>query len=140
MSNSATYGDQLQTKEGLKATSEVLAGKRLIGIYFSAHWCPPCRSFTPVLAKAYNDIKAADPNALEIIFVSSDSSKKDFEEYYGSMPWTACLFDFDGKEALGDKHSVRGIPYLVIGKCRLETNVYLRIILRSLSFEKIHMA
>ena len=28
-----------------------------IGLYFSAHWCPPCRGFTPVLADTYNKIK-----------------------------------------------------------------------------------
>lgn len=25
--------------------------------YFSAHWCPPCRGFTPTLSKAYTALK-----------------------------------------------------------------------------------
>merc|ERR1719253_707593 len=33
-------------------TQQVLGGKT-IGLYFSAHWFPPCRGFTPQLAKAY---------------------------------------------------------------------------------------
>ena len=34
------FGDKLVTKDGLKLTSDVFAGKKFIGIYFSAHWCP----------------------------------------------------------------------------------------------------
>ena len=30
----------LLTKSGPKPTAEVLAGKKAIGFYFSAHWCP----------------------------------------------------------------------------------------------------
>ncbi len=115
MSHNATFGDKIYTKEGLKPTSEVLSGKRFIGLYFSAHWCPPCRGFTPVLASAYSAIKAADPNALEIIFVSSDSDTKSFSEYYGSMPWVSLPFENDVKDALADKHKISGIPALIIG-------------------------
>ena len=32
------FGEELQTKDGLKSTSEVLSGKKNVGIYFSAHW------------------------------------------------------------------------------------------------------
>jgi nucleoredoxin len=31
--------------------SFVFQGKTVIVFYFSAHWCPPCRQFTPVLAR-----------------------------------------------------------------------------------------
>lgn len=30
---------------------------QVIGIYFSAHWCPPCKKFTPLLIDAYNTLK-----------------------------------------------------------------------------------
>ena len=30
-----------------------LADKELILYYFSAHWCPPCRQFTPMLKDFY---------------------------------------------------------------------------------------
>jgi len=44
---------EVVNKEGnVKTIEELLKGKSHLLIYFSAHWCPPCRGFTPVLAKA----------------------------------------------------------------------------------------
>ena len=36
--------------------TEALAGKQLVCFYFSAHWCPPCRQFTPILKDFYEVI------------------------------------------------------------------------------------
>ena len=32
---------------------QAMAGKQALALYFSAHWCPPCRGFTPQLAEWY---------------------------------------------------------------------------------------
>ena len=40
-------------------------------LYFSAHWCPPCRMFTPKLVEWYNNFKPKHPD-FELVFVSSD--------------------------------------------------------------------
>ena len=42
----------LVDNKGNTSSVRDLRGK-IIGIYFSAHWCPPCRRFTPVLARIY---------------------------------------------------------------------------------------
>src|SRR5438270_4822719 len=54
--------------------------KKLIGLYFSAHWCPPCRKFTPNLVAYYNKNVAAHPD-FEILFVSNDKSPSAMEDY-----------------------------------------------------------
>jgi len=54
---------------------DALADKEVILYYFSAHWCPPCRSFSPVLAEIYAELtKEEEP--LEVIFVSEDKTSE----------------------------------------------------------------
>mmetsp|Transcript_21329 Transcript_21329/g.19405 ORF Transcript_21329/g.19405 Transcript_21329/m.19405 type:complete len:150 (+) Transcript_21329:49-498(+) len=109
------FGTTLLTKNGVVSTNDVLNNKKLIGIYFSAHWCPPCRGFTPVLSKFYEDFKEQDLDGLEIIFVSSDSDDDSFDLYYKEQPWVALPFDDkDHSDSLSNKYDVSGIPSLII--------------------------
>jgi nucleoredoxin len=105
------FGAKLLTKDGLKPTEEVLSGKAAVGIYFSAHWCPPCRGFTPKLAEMYTS--AFKAKGMEIVFVSWDRDQSSFDAYYKDMPWVAMPFDFE-KEKLNKQFKVSGIPNLVI--------------------------
>lgn len=106
-------GDELLTKDGVQATAKVLDGKQVVGIYFSAHWCPPCRAFTPVLSAAYEELLEEHPE-LEIVYVSSDREQPQFDEYYGEMPFKALPYaQREKKAALGAKYEVRFIPTLV---------------------------
>merc|ERR1712139_360015 len=108
------FGAELQTKEGNKGTADALAGAEAIGIYFSAHWCPPCRGFTPKLAEIYNSIKGSCKK-FEIVFASSDRDEKAFNEYFAEQPWLAIPFsDLKKKDSLSKKFKVGGIPTLVI--------------------------
>jgi len=109
----ALFGTKLQGKDGTVSTSEALAGKQAIGIYFSAHWCPPCRGFTPKLAEWYTkDLKA---KGMEIVFVSSDRDEAAFKEYAAEQPWLSLPYDErDLKASLSKKYKVQGIPSFVI--------------------------
>lgn len=100
--------------EATKVSSLVGEGK-VVGIYFSAHWCGPCRAFTPKLKEFYNKMKATDKGSqLEIVFVSSDKDEEAFKEYFKEMPWHAVAYsDRDRKTKLSSKFKVRGIPTLV---------------------------
>ena len=76
----------------------------MVGLYFSAHWCPPCKGFTPKLADAYQELIGLG-KSFEIVFLSSDKSEDAFKEYFNEMPWVALPFTKrDLKTKLADKY------------------------------------
>ena len=111
-------------------------------LYFSAHWCPPCRKFTPALAAAYrahgecpprrdgdgdvndnhddkgNDDVDDDDGEIEVVFVSFDSVKSEYDNYRHAMPWPsvpfANLHKLRIKDDLSTRYAVRGIPALIV--------------------------
>lgn len=106
-------GANIVNKQGAKVDIAKECAGKVVGLYFSAHWCPPCRGFTPALAEFYT--KHAGAKKLEIVFVSSDRDQKSFDDYFGSMPWLALGYDDrEAKEALSGKYGVRGIPTFVL--------------------------
>ena len=83
-------------------------------IYYSAHWCPPCRAFTPKLVEWYKEFKPKHEN-FELVFASSDKNEEAQIEYMKEMgmPWPAMKFAA-AKDPLVKKYSASGIPYIVL--------------------------
>jgi thioredoxin-like negative regulator of GroEL len=91
--------------------------KSLVLLYFSAHWCPPCQAFTPKLRAFYKATK--QQQQLEIVYVGSDRTLAEFNEYFGSsMPWVAVGAADDAsvqaKNRLAQALQIRSIPTLVV--------------------------
>jgi nucleoredoxin len=108
------FGKQLRNNGKKKVSVDALSDKT-IGIYFSAHWCPPCRAFTPELVKFHKKM-TQQGKPFEIVFVSSDRDKSAMYGYMKEMdmPWLALPFGDDHKKDLAKKFHVSGIPKLVI--------------------------
>ncbi|TYZ64565.1 hypothetical protein PybrP1_008632 [[Pythium] brassicae (nom. inval.)] len=106
---------ELMTKtSGVTPTSQALSGKKIIGLYFSGSYCPPCRKFTPVLELVYDEVKERGVEDFEIVFVSSDRTEEKFVEYYADMPWLALPYEKRLLKAdLCDKFGVRTVPTLI---------------------------
>jgi thiol-disulfide isomerase/thioredoxin len=102
----------LGPKRSFVATADALANK-VVAVYFSAHWCPPCRAFTPNLAAVYQQAKASGKN-FEVVFCSGDHSEPEFLSYFDTMPWLAIKYDDDEREEFMNKFQVRGIPKLCV--------------------------
>lgn len=105
----------LAKREGafVQTSTAELDGK-YVALYFSASWCPPCKSFTPKLRKAYLLLMESG-KPFEIVFVSNDNSKGEFEAYYNEMPWLAVNYEEETMRlALARKFGIAGIPTLVV--------------------------
>lgn len=92
--------------------ADALGGKEFVLLYASAHWCPPCRKYTPVLSQWYQSL---GPNrTVEVVFLSADREDRGFRDYYRQMPWLAVNFDDDTREQLMAHIKVSGIPRLAV--------------------------
>lgn len=89
-----------------------LIGK-IVGLYFSASWCPPCHRFTPIFAGVYEEL--VSKGDFEVVFVSSDNDEESFKDYFSKMPWLSIPFsDSETNQRLNELFKVRGIPHLVV--------------------------
>jgi thiol-disulfide isomerase/thioredoxin len=85
---------------------------KTVAVYCSAHWCPPCRAFTPELVKFAN----ANKTKLAVVFISSDRAEDEMFTYMKEtkMPWPAVPFKSAGGSAIQKEQGVTGIPTLLV--------------------------
>jgi nucleoredoxin len=96
------------------STAEALAGKDFVFVYCSAHWCPPCRAFTPALTAWMN--KNGSGKKVGFVFASSDRDEQAFKGYFAEMAADGLALPFGDEriEAIGRKFEVKGIPTLLL--------------------------
>ena len=101
----------LLNPSGKEVSSQLLKGKH-VGLYFSASWCGPCRSFTPELIRFRNQNK----DNFEVILVGGDGTPQDQAKYVKKykMPWLSMINQSKAAKQASKKLEVQYIPYLVI--------------------------
>lgn len=117
--------DSVIDGKGDKVSLEDLKKRKTLVFYFSAHWCPPCRGFTPKLSETYKKMvqrykDEGKEQDFEFIFVSWDNDKDEFDKYFADMPWKAINYgdeNFPGlKETMEEIFPIKGIPHLGVMK------------------------
>jgi len=93
-----------------------LAPSDVVVLYFSAHWCPPCRQFTPNLKKFVETLQSTGDQSMKVIFVSRDQSEMDMWKYIHESHgnWLAVNYAGNGRDQLCQRYGVSGIPALVV--------------------------
>ncbi|KAI6174532.1 Thioredoxin domain-containing protein [Aphelenchoides bicaudatus] len=70
---------QIVLANGQRVRGEDHLKDKLVGLYFTANWCPAYRDLTPKLKTFYDKLGAAGKN-FEVLFVSSDNRITEYEE------------------------------------------------------------
>jgi len=111
-------GKKLIKKDGANfkdVDGDAALKEKVVALYFSAHWCPPCRMFTPVLKDFYEELSG---QPFEIVFVSFDRSDADLKEYLKEAHGDWCFLPFGDAfiQELSTKYGVSGIPAMIVIK------------------------
>ena len=117
LANAADFDWKTRFPQGLvddagKAVDIASLKGKTVAVYCSAHWCSPCRAFTPQLVKFANEHK----DQLAVVFISFDQDEAKMFGYMkeAKMPWSAVPFKSAGGQAIAKEQGVTGIPTLLV--------------------------
>ena len=103
-----------QQAETVTLSAAISESVKYVGIYFGAHWAPPCRLFTETLSGFYEKVNK-DGVKLQVVFCSTDGNEAAFERNYAKMAWAAVPYnDEERAQSLRQRYGINGIPTLVI--------------------------
>lgn len=105
------FPEGLVDADGKAVDIATLKGK-VVGVYHSAHWCPPCRAFTPKLVEFAN----AHKDTFAVVFVSYDHSAAERTSYMkeAKMPWAGVPYKAASGQKNAEENGIRGIPTLLV--------------------------
>lgn len=129
-------GVEVLDQDGKKHNASEVFADKVVALYFSAGWCPPCRAFTPklkvslyldlmlqlhviltIFQRYYEALKKANKN-FEVVFVSRDREADDLMEYFNDHHGKWYTLEF-GNPLIQDwlsKYEIKTIPALKVIK------------------------
>lgn len=109
-----SFKGALVTATGAEARDANPLETEYLLLYFSAHWCPPCRAFTPKLVQFHK--MHGGGIYFQTVLISSDHEEAAMYSYMKEtgMPWSAVRFQSPTARSLQNTYSGSGIPRLVL--------------------------
>ena len=86
----------------------------LVGLYFGAAWCPPCRAFSPKLSE-FAQRHAED---FSVVFCSADRSLAQYREFLGKKKFLAVPFASPARTQLLEYFKISSFPTLIVVDAR----------------------
>lgn len=84
-------------------------------LYFAGQWNSTCRNYGPQLNDVYKKLKQHHGDEFELLLVSSDRCKADFEQHLSELSFGAIPYeDVSCREGLTRRLKVRNVPALVM--------------------------
>lgn len=110
-------GLKLLRKDGSTVPAvDALKEADFVLVYFSAHWCPPCREFTPQLKQFYD--AHHEKKKFEVVFMSLDNSEKEMLDYFKEAHADYYCMQYEDTKAMswdwGKKYAFKSIPTLLL--------------------------
>ena len=105
----------LKNNTGKEVSLEELTQTPIIGLYFSASWCPPCQTFTKLLIPFYETVNE-ESKQFEVVLFPYDKEEEAAKAYFGKMPWLSVPLGHEKVKASADHFKVHGIPAFFILK------------------------
>eukprot|EP00903_Cladosiphon_okamuranus_P013920 g12948.t1 len=101
----------LEDEVGTKLAAAGIFKNKMIGVYVSAGWCPPCRAFSPVLSNWAKERK----NEFEVVFVSLDKSEPEMKNYVAGKGFVRLPFEPESaRHEAARSFGVQALPTLII--------------------------
>jgi nucleoredoxin len=98
--------------EEVTAESSILKSK-IIGLYFTSSWCPPCEAFSSELLGLYNEVNLKE-KFFEVIQISNERNEKEFREFISKDPWLFVNFEDPFMHSLITEYKINFLPVLII--------------------------
>ena len=100
--------------------NEYFKNKYIIGLLFTASWCPPCKDFELKLKEFYKEIRSKydDQEQFCIIQISSEKNEREFKDSIEDVDWIILPFDSPFINDLVETLNLKKIPsfYLLNNK------------------------
>eukprot|EP00933_Yihiella_yeosuensis_P044291 TRINITY_DN3938_c0_g1_i10.p1 TRINITY_DN3938_c0_g1~~TRINITY_DN3938_c0_g1_i10.p1 ORF type:complete len:229 (-),score=46.04 TRINITY_DN3938_c0_g1_i10:210-866(-) len=95
-------------------SEDVLDGK-VLGLFFGGNG-PICNGFVRALKVVYKAVKKDDSDPFEVVYISADHSRREFNRFVKPMPWLAIPFRDNTQlfERYGVPLEVRSWPKFVV--------------------------